>query len=77
MNTSDVADLTKRLDLIANLLTMLVAQSDNPPPITKRIMLLHEAGMGPADIGRIVGKSTGYVGAVTSQKKKAAKSKGR
>ena len=51
----DVQALTTRLDVIANLLTMLVAEREQPPSIASRIMVLHQAGMGPADIGRFVG----------------------
>ncbi len=71
MTEQDLAVLARRLDVIASLLTMLVAQQEAAPSMASRIMILHEAGLGPADIGRVVGRSTEYVTGVTSRKRKS------
>ncbi len=75
MKDSDVTELSKRLDLIANLLTMLAADRESPASITSRVLVLKESGLGPAEIGRVLGKSTNYVGSILSQKKSKAMKK--
>jgi hypothetical protein len=77
MSDSDVREITRRLDVIANLLTTLVAGQEATPSVSSRIEVLSQAGLGPADIGRVIGKSRAYVGAVLSQKKKAASGRAR
>ena len=57
-------EVTRRLDVIAGLLAMLVAGSEVDTALARRIAVLHGAGLGPTEIGRIVGKASNYVSAV-------------
>jgi len=65
----DSAEVIRRLDVIANLLTILVAERGETPSVTSRIMVLHEAGLEAGEIGGIIGKASNYVSGVLSQKK--------
>ncbi len=78
MNEQDTSGVEKRLDVIANLLTILVTQKidGSVGSTTDRILLLRDAGLAPSGIARVIGKTTNYVSSILSQKKKAAKKKG-
>lgn len=78
MNAQDTSGLEKRLDVIANLLTILVTQKSDGSvgSTTDRILVLRDAGLAPSEIARVIGKQLNYVTGILSQKKKAAKKKG-
>jgi len=73
MNEGEAKGIERRLDLIANLLTTLVARKggEAPPSVTDRILVLQDAGLKPAEIAAVIGKSTNYVSGILSQKRKA------
>ena len=78
MNEECIGGLEKRVDVIANLLTVLIVQKSDgkPDSITDRILALRDAGLAPSEIARVIGKQLNYVTGILSQKKKAAKKKG-
>ena len=49
-------ELIKRLDAVIGLLAVTLPQPEHPRSLRDQIKLLDEAGLAPAEIGRIVGK---------------------
>ncbi len=64
MNNEEKADVLKRLDAIVLLLMNLIPRNAEAPSVRDQIRLLASVGIGPAEIGRMLGKSTS---AITSE----------
>jgi len=62
-------DISAKLDLVVALLGGIATATEVTISVTARIMRLRSLGLAPAQIGRVLGKSTKYVTAVLSQKK--------
>lgn len=73
-NELSLEEVTKRLDIIINL---LLINSENRMLPSEKIKYLDSVGIGltQAEIGRIVGKPTNHVGAVLSRTKKEKEGK--
>jgi len=73
-NKGEAKGIERRLDLIASLLTTIVAQGGGKasPSVTDRILVLQDTGLKPAEIAAVIGKTTNYVSGILSQKRKAA-----
>lgn len=70
-------EVLKRLNIIINLLLNQVEHPESQISMVERIRYLSSTGLPPAEIGRVVGKPTNYVGAVLSRAKKEEKGKRR
>ncbi len=68
-------DMIERLDIIIGLLCEIATSqpSEARGSITERIGLLLELGLSPSDVGKVLGKETGYVTGVRSRLKKQGK----
>ena len=49
-------ELIKRLDAVIGLLVVTLPQPEEPRSLREQIRLLDAAGLGPTEIGRIVGR---------------------
>jgi len=49
-------ELIKRLDAVIGLLVVTLPQPEEPRSLREQIRLLDVAGLGPTEIGRIVGR---------------------
>lgn len=74
-NELSLEEVTKKLDIIINL---LLEKSEKMSP-TKKIEYLDSIGIGltQAEIAKVVGKGSNYVGSVLSQAKKKGKGRKR
>jgi len=70
---SNVAKITSRLDAIISLL--LLKMQEDKMESGKLITSLHNAGMSPSEIGKIMNRKTKDVGAIISMYKKRAEKK--
>jgi len=63
-------EIVRRLDAILNILLESMQVEGTKPTIRKRINLLHESGLRPSEIARILGKTQPYVTSVLAHSKK-------
>ena len=56
MEDEGLEEITKRLDAIIALLVSTLSPPESPRPLREQIGPLNSAGLGPAHIGRILGK---------------------
>ena len=66
-------DVVRRLNIMISL--HMDSLPDGPKNMTEKILRLSGFGLGPAEIGEIVGKRPNYVSAVVSGKKRSASTK--
>jgi len=62
-------DVVRRLDIIIALLLEHASESSNVS-MTDKIVKLAEMGLSQAEIGRVLGKGSNYVGAALAQRRK-------
>lgn len=72
---SDTADkrheeVIRRLDALINVLLETAGKNGIPVPMVKRIRILHESGMRPVDISKVLGKKMSYITKELSRIKK-------
>jgi len=65
-------ELIRRLDILIAL-ELDRPRPDKAPSMTKKVERLLGFGLKPAEVGRVLGKTTKYVTAITAMKKKAVK----
>jgi len=63
---SDTADkrheeVIRRLDALINVLLETAGKNGIPVPMVTRIRILHESGMRPVEISKVLGKKMAYV----------------
>jgi hypothetical protein len=63
-------EITKRLDAIIALLATTLPKPEQPRSLTEQIQLLAAAGIGPTDIGRMLGKKPKDVTSVLARLKR-------
>ena len=67
--------LAKRLDAIINVLLETARVEEKPLATSKKIAILHTAGLRPIEISRILGKSITYVSVELTRIRKSQKVK--
>lgn len=67
--------LAKRLDAIINVLLETARVEEKPLSTSKKIAILHTAGLRPIEISRILGKSITYVSVELTRIRKSQKVK--
>jgi len=67
--------LAKRLDAIINVLLETARVEEKPLSTSKKITILHTAGLRPIEISRILGKSITYVSVELTRIRKSQKVK--
>ncbi len=75
MHSDKAADIARRLDAIIGLLVNVLPSPEDPRSLSEKIQLLDGAGLGPADVGRIVGRRTKDVTAELARLKRKGKGK--
>lgn len=59
-----------RLDALINVLLETAGKNGTPAPMVERIRILHESGMRPVDIAKVLGKKMSYITKELSRIKK-------
>jgi hypothetical protein len=72
-NEEDTWQLAKRLDAIINVLLETARVENKPLSMSKKIAILHAAGLRPIEISRILGKSVTYVSVELTRIRKSEK----
>lgn len=62
--SEETLEITRRLDAILSVLLESMQVEGKKPTIKKQIRLLHQAGLRPSEIARILGKTQPYVNSV-------------
>jgi hypothetical protein len=69
ISETEVESISKRLDLIASLLCLLI-DPKKIPTIADQIQFLNERGLAPVEIGRVVRREGNYIHASIKNRKK-------
>lgn len=70
---SETSAVVRRLDAVLAVLLELIDEEGKKASITRRVKLLHLAGLKPSEIARIVGKTSVYVSVVIGRQSRAQK----
>jgi hypothetical protein len=70
MSDKNDREITKRLDVIINLLLRMCIDRDVRSSLMDQIRVLDEMGLSSSDIGNIIGKESRYVASYVAQLKK-------
>jgi len=54
-------EVVRRLDALINILLETAGKNGTPVPMVTRIRILHESGMRPVEISKVLGKKIGYI----------------
>jgi len=69
MQKDDVGEITRRLDVIIGQIVKCLPGPENRRSLREQIQLLAGAGLGPADIGRVVGRPAKSISSELSKMK--------
>jgi hypothetical protein len=71
-DTTDISykEIVRRLDVLINVLLETGGKDGNPVSMVTRIKILHQAGMRPIEVAKILGKKMTYVNKELSRLRK-------